>query len=247
MIKIANHSVERDRPQAALAALPLRRPLTSNDRPHENYNMRNVITQRRYGYWRELLEQWLFLVERIHRVTAQKHSVYSYKERTNVGLLAAAATANGWIALEECRSEKYASSNSDEVYQGRSDLRIWRDKRHHEIEAKFLRVALASSSTTRLTKAAEKSIDDASRSVESGDRFDRKIAVTFVVPTLTNTQVKKFDADALVEYQERLLRFIQAKEPSFIAYTFPGPAPAVGSPNRQALGVILFGAEPSEA
>lgn len=136
--------------------------------------MRSVKTRHRYGYWRELLEQWVFLVERVHRVTGEKHAVYSYKERTNVGILAAAATANGWIALEECRSTKYLGVDSDEVYQGRSDLRIWRDKRHHEVEAKFLRVALASSSTSRLTKASEKSISDAARSVKSGDRFDQK-------------------------------------------------------------------------
>ncbi|NMG17468.1 hypothetical protein [Aromatoleum bremense] len=209
--------------------------------------MRNVITQRRYGYWRELLEQWVFLVERIHRVTVEKHSVYSYKERTNVGLLAAAATANGWIALEECRSEKYSSKDSEEVYQGRSDLRIWRDKRHHEIEAKFLRIALTSTSTTRLTKAAEKSVADAARSVESGDRFDRKIAVTFVVPTLTNSQADKLSEKMQSEHQERLINFIQEKKPSFMAYAFPGRAPVAGSLNRQALGVILFGTEPSEA
>ncbi|MBB5866134.1 hypothetical protein [Xanthomonas sp. 3058] len=209
--------------------------------------MRSVKTRRRYGYWRELLEQWVFLVERVHRVTGEKHAVYSYKERTNVGLLAAAATANGWVALEECRSDKYAKTDSDEIYQGRSDLRIWRDKRHHEIEAKFLRVALTSSSTTRLTKASERSINDAARSVESGDKFDRKIAVTFVVPTLTNAQADSLSADTILDHRKRLLEFISKGKPSFTAYAFPGIAPAVGSPNRKALGIILFGAEPIDA
>lgn len=206
--------------------------------------LREVKTRRRYGYWRELLEQWVFLVERIHRVTDEKHAVYSYKERTNVGLLASAATANGWISLEECRSEKYLSADGDDVYQGRSDLRIWRDRRHHEIEAKFLRVALASESTTRLSRAAEKSIADAARSVESGDKFDRKLAVTFVVPTITNSQLEKLSEESLSEHRARLVKYIKDTKPSFIAYTFPGVAPAVGSPNRKALGVILFGAEP---
>jgi hypothetical protein len=208
---------------------------------------REVITRRRYGYWRELLEQWVFLVERVYRVTDGQHAVYSYKERTNVGLLAAAATANGWIALEECRSEKLVDADGDDVYQGRSDLRIWRDKRHHEIEAKFLRVALASESTTRLTRTAERSIQDASRSVKSGARFDRKIAVTFVVPTITKAQAEKLLPEQIDEYQARLLQFVEETTPSFTAYAFPGLAPAVGSRDRRALGVILFGAEPSEA
>ena len=66
-----------------------------------------VFVGKRYAYWNELLQQWVFLVERVYRITNGKHAVYSYKERTNVGLLAAAAAANGWVALEECSSEKY--------------------------------------------------------------------------------------------------------------------------------------------
>ena len=114
-----------------------------------------VYASRRYVYWRELLAQWVFQVERGYRVTNAEHPVYTYKERTNIGLLAAAATANGWVALEECRAEKMSASSED-VYQGRSDLRIWRDNRHHELAAKFLRIALKSTSKTRLESAAEK-------------------------------------------------------------------------------------------
>lgn len=67
-----------------------------------------------------------------------------------------------------------------------------------------------------------------------------------MVPTLTNTQLSTLEPGALVDHQERLLKFIRATKPSFLAYTFPGPAPAVGAPNRKALGVLLFGAEPAE-
>jgi hypothetical protein len=210
-------------------------------------DLRGVRTRRRYGYWRELLEQWVFLVERVHRVTKGEHSVFAYKERTNVGLLAAAATYNGWTALEECRSEKYASSDGTEVYRGRSDLRIWRDKRYHEIEAKFLRVALASSSTTRLTRASERALADAARSTESGKRSDRKIAVTFVVPTLSAGQLEKLTDEQRLEHQGRLLGFIGEKKPSFLAFAFPGAVSPVGADNRRALGVVLFGEEPREA
>lgn len=204
--------------------------------------MRGVHTTHRYGYWHELLQQWVFLVERVHRLTKGQHAVYAYKERTNVGLLASAATANGWIALEECSSEKHVTTAKDDVYQGRSDIRIWRDKRHHEIEAKFLRVALTSSSNSRLDATSIKAISDASRSVRASSS-DRKIAVTFVAPMLTQTQSETLSTSEKDEYIKKLLSYIAAQNPSFIAYAFPGEVTAVGS-KRKSLGIVLFGTEP---
>ncbi len=212
-------------------------------RKKKNFDpVRGVHTTNRYGYWHELLQQWVFLVERVHRLTKGQHAVYAYKERTNVGLLASAATANGWIALEECSSEKHVTTAKDHVYQGRSDIRIWRDKRHHEIEAKFLRVALTSSSNSRLEAASARAISDASRSIKNGSR-DRKIAVTFVAPMLTKTQCESLSPAEKHEYMEKLLQYISEQKPSFIAYAFPGEVEAVGS-MRKSLGIILFGAEP---
>lgn len=205
----------------------------------------NVVS--RYKYWRELLEHWVFLVERSYRVTDGQHAVYAYKERTNIGLLAASAVANGWLALEECRSEKYASEDGDDVYHGRSDLRIWRDKRHHEVEAKFLRVPLISESTTRLNRVAEKAIADAARSVATGERFDRKIAITFVVPMLTVSQFEKASPEDIRSNLERLIKYIQDTKPHFLACSFPGIGTVSGREHRRSLGVILFGREPNEA
>lgn len=205
----------------------------------------NVVS--RYKYWRELLEHWVFLVERGYRVTEGKYAVYAYKERTNVGLLSASAVANGWVALEECRSDKYTSEDSDEVYQGRSDLRIWRDKRHHELEAKFIRVPLNSESTTKLDRIAEKAIADAVRSVATGARFDRKIAVTFVVPMLIESQIKKASPEDIRDSLDRLLKYIQSTKPHFCASSFPGIATVSGGRvDRRSLGVVLFGREPNE-
>lgn len=204
----------------------------------------NVIS--RYEYWRELLEHWVFLVERGYRVTNGQHAVYAYKERTNVGLLSATAVANGWFALEECRSEKYSSQDSGDVYQGRSDLRIWRDKRHHELEAKFLRVPLISESTTRLNRTDENATKDAERAVGAGARFERKIAVTFVVPMLTVSQLQKTSEESIRSNLERLLDYIQDTKPHFCASCFPGIGTVSGREHRRSLGVVLFGREPYE-
>lgn len=205
----------------------------------------NVVS--RYKYWRELLEHWVFLVERGYRVTDGQHAVYAYKERTNVGLLSATAVANGWVALEECRSEKYSSQDGDDVYQGRSDLRIWRDKQHHELEAKFLRVSLISESNTRLDRFYEKAIEDAARSRATGAMFDRKIAVTFVVPMLTVSQLEKTTQESIRSNLKGLLDYIQQYKPHFCASCFPGIGTVSGRENRRSLGIILFGREPNEA
>lgn len=206
----------------------------------------HVYANRRYGYWRELLEHWVFHVERGYRVTQGADPVYKFKERTNVGLLAAAATANGWVALEECRAEKQGK-DTDENYQGRSDLRIWRDSRHHELEAKFLRISLKSESTTRLDRTTEKSMLDAVRSLPSGAKFDRKIALTFAVPMLTRIQFEKLDRDEVSQLLAELNKYIlKNAKPDFFASVYPGKADVSGRPNRVSLGVLIFGREPGE-
>jgi len=126
-------------------------------------------------------------------------------------------------------------------------LRIWRDKRHHEVEAKFLRVPLISESTTRLDRADEKAIADAARSVATGARFDRKIAITFVVPTLTVSQLEKASPETIRDNLERLLTYIQNTKPHFYASSFPGIGTVSGREHRRSLGVILFGRESNEA
>ncbi|MBS0391448.1 MAG: hypothetical protein JSR23_09925 [Proteobacteria bacterium] len=204
----------------------------------------HVYANRRFGYWRELLEHWVFQVERGYRVTTGKDPVYKYKERTNVGLLAAAATANGWVALEECRSEKMTRDEEDR-YQGRSDLRIWRDSRHHELEAKFLRVALKSESTTRLDTATENSMQDAVRSLPSGAKFDRKIALTFAVPMVTTKQFERLGSEEVNRLLAELNEYVlKNAKPDFFASVYPGKAEVSGRPNRVSLGVVLFGREP---
>lgn len=185
----------------------------------------------------------MFLVERASSVAGKGNAVYSFKERTNVGLLSAAAIANGWVALEECRSEKYISEESEESYSGRSDLRIWRDRRYHEIEAKFTRIALTSSKTVRFEKAYEKAVKDSLRSTSLGHRSEKRIGLTFVVPTLTNSQITSLTQAEKDLLLKGLVTYIDREfSPHLLAYSFPGESPASGASHRVALGVILVGA-----
>lgn len=224
-----------------------------------NYCGVKVKRIKRDAYWVELLQQWVFLVERSYRVTGGKEPVYAYRERTNVGLLAAAAVANGWLALEECRMTKAKVSkvvdaieaeNEDEGgvnYEGRSDLRMWRDDTEHVIEAKFLRVALTTGSTNRLGRVKLRAVDDASRAATTSDNRSRKIALTYVVPTLSDAQYEKLPEAQQEMLIKNIITHIYAGNPEFLAYAFAGGVRATGTKKRMALGAILFGSEIRDA
>src|SRR5262245_44310896 len=51
-------------------------------------------------HWNGLLEEWLLLVDRYHRLAPQ-HPVWHLGERANVALLASAACRCGWLGLCE--------------------------------------------------------------------------------------------------------------------------------------------------
>ena len=204
---------------------------------------KGVGTRKSYSYWSEILEQWTTLVEQAYRITGPQDAVYSFKEQTNVGLLATAATMRGWVALTECRSHKKASAEGHASYSGQLDLGLWRDKEpRKELEAKFLRWDLKMASQKRIDWVAAGAHKDAAKGVGSGE----KIALTFVVPTTQKKLLETLGFDEIRDLQLKLIgKIIANQKPVFIAYTFPGQADIAGQ-ERKALGVIVFGADPYE-
>jgi|TARA_Y100000310_G_C20424123_1_gene688156 hypothetical protein len=215
-------------------------PTVSMDSAHM-YVDDYVTAKRPIGYWRELLREWVFLVHRVYRVSARTTSVYAEKERANTGLLAAAATRNGWVALEECRTKKVEKKSRRVTYSGRCDLVLWRDRRHHEIEAKFARTLLTSSNISRVRRAVERSIADSRRSTESGYSSEKKIAVTYIVPTIYPGRLEDMVDDEISTHLELLIERIKTEfQPTFMAYAFPGEVTLEGSPHY-GLGAIVIG------
>src|SRR5690606_2244641 len=111
-------------------------------------------------------------------------AVYAEKERANTGLLAAAATRNGWVALEECRSQKSDRYLDSVEYCGRCDLMLWRDRRHHIIEAKCVRFPVGSRSISKIDRAHLRALADSSRSTSAGYASERMIGVTYIIPVI---------------------------------------------------------------
>lgn len=200
-----------------------------------------VKAKRPLGYWRELLHEWILMVHRVYRVSDKKASVHAEKERANTGLLAAAATKNGWVALEECRTEKAHRHLKKTTYGGRCDLMLWRDIRHHEIEAKFSRISIVARSSVRVDKAYAKAIADSERSTSAGYRSEKKIAVTYIVPVIRPKLIESLSESQIADKLQDLVEYIKSElDPTLLAYAFPGPISLEGSPNI-GLGVILIG------
>lgn len=203
----------------------------------------HIEVRRPLTYWKELLNEWVFLVNRVYRISGGQASVYAEKERANTGLLAAAATRNGWVALEECRAQKrdrYLKSTKYN-YNGRCDLMIWRDKRHHIIEAKFARQLITARSNSKIEKAHRKAIADSIRSTSGGYKSEKMIAISYLVPVITPNQKESMSTEEIASrLKETIVSLRRQYRPNLFSYAFPGPVALQGS-NNFGLGVILIG------
>ncbi|HUK42342.1 MAG TPA: hypothetical protein VLX11_14905, partial [Candidatus Acidoferrales bacterium] len=74
-------------------------------------------------HWEGILQQWIFLNKEIFNSTDGEVAAYSYREGPNIGVMAGAAVKAGWVALEQCWSEK---KNAEQIFDGRADLMLWR-------------------------------------------------------------------------------------------------------------------------
>jgi len=192
-------------------------------------------------YWNELLREWVFMVHRVYRISKKRSAVYAEKERANTGLLAAAAIKNGWVALEESITKKYDKNPGKETYRGRCDLVLWRDQKHHEIEAKFMRHVLFSKNRDRIDRVYNKAISDSYRSTFDGLRSEKKIAITYIVPVINPTRLEKSTGLEIKHEISGLIKDIKKEySPLLLSYAFPGPIDMEGT-KRKALGVILIG------
>ena len=201
----------------------------------------HVRAKRPLGYWKELLQEWVFLVHRIYRISGKKTAVYAEKERANTGLVAAAATRNGWVALEECRTTKVDKYLKEYSYSGRCDLVLWRDRRHHEIEAKFCRIAKWNRSLKKIENAMERAVADSERSTASGYSSEKKVALVYIVPVIDLDSLANMESNDISEWLTSLVKEIrQTYKPTLMAYAFPGPVSLEGSEHR-GLSAILIG------
>ena len=128
-----------------------------------------IKRKRNIGHWEGIAEEWILAIERFSRITNGSAS-YWHNERSNVGVLSAAAWRCGLVALEEFQHEKVDVSSSEETdeenletWNGRCDLWICGDKKSEfhwinmlskqlpECAASYLDAAVRDAANTRGT------------------------------------------------------------------------------------------------
>ena len=184
-------------------------------------------------HWQGILEEWVSLVKRIHEDTKGEYSPYSYRERPNIGVLAAAAIKSGWSALEECPIIKNGGN-------GRADLMLWKDSIHYQAEAKITCDSFEKLHYEDKVKDRFKKAKNDALALPDGPKSQR-IALTFIIPRIEkgeNIESGKPNIDNLLEW-------CMAEKPDLIASVFPGESPRqTGDRNdigKYSVGVILIG------
>ena len=118
---------------------------------------------------------------------------------------------------------------------------MWRDQRHHEIEAKCSRFNLYGRGWGRIVRAHEKSKSDSGRSTFAGYKSEKKVAITYIIPVMDESKLDDYSDAEISDMLEMLIDYINDKlSPTIMSYAFPGPVHMEGRV-RMALGVILIG------
>lgn len=114
-----------------------------------------VLKTTKLEHWIDIIEEWNWAIERYCRVTGND-TPYWHSERSNIGVLAAAAWRCGKIALEE-----FTQAKTENL--GRCDLWIAGENFSNYIEAKFEWINILSE---QRKESAEKCLKQAMADVE---------------------------------------------------------------------------------
>lgn len=172
----------------------------------------------RRGDLNALLRSWIAVVDHARGVLGEERAAYSYKEQTNVGILAGAAIKIDWVALEECAINK--SMVPGVKNDGRVDLSLWaNNERRYLMEAK-----LTARSVDTLKDRIDVVVDVAKRDATKlrSEVAATRYAVVFVIPRFS----KLADPSMVENGINEAIEMCRDKEPKadFLAYTFPGKA-----------------------
>lgn len=186
-----------------------------------------IRNKRNLGHWDALIEEWNLSIERFSRITDGEDVPYWYNERTNIGVLAAAAWRCGRIALEEFQYEKIDVSSSGETAEtdqkkwiGRCDLWISNDRVEEIVEAKFKWLNMCSK---QIAELAIPCLDEAVSDAVKTKGYDeiKALGVAFL-PVYAKSD-KVGNHDALEKLISETITIISARKfpADLIAWNFP--------------------------
>jgi hypothetical protein len=169
------------------------------------------------SHWRPILEQWIRTQETYCKCIFED-AAYWYTERTNIGLLAHAAWAAGYVALEEHQKIKRGKIDRRRKSNGRADLWIAKKDYSESIEAKQKYICAGHKTNARtLELHLKNACDDAKRASSNTDSFDTGILFAPVYMPVT----KNRSADAVVAEIQKTVASAKAVNCNFAAWCFP--------------------------
>jgi hypothetical protein len=203
--------------------------------------MRRITNQRveKYPLLCPVLRQWRGLVERYCK-NEKKDAPYWYTERSNVGILAAAAwQSKRCVSLEEYSVDKSRPlGRGKQRWSGRADLWIRVEKKEYVFEAKHRFWDIGSKARRSIDYFPEYSQKRLNKAKQEAKRIDRKsgraLAILFIAPSIPIIEKKKIN--------ERINIFLKKlKEVNAdVAWVFPSNAPDIRWERRIYPGVVML-------
>ncbi|WNZ83155.1 MULTISPECIES: hypothetical protein [unclassified Pseudomonas] len=181
-----------------------------------------------------LLDAWLAAVERYSKVFTEDNCWW-YNERATLSTLAGAAwSLDGWVAIEEFNTSKRGNHlkgvDSGALRRGRCDLVISSPKTSFAIEAKQAWQPITGEGDLKKYVRHAQALAWADCWLLSLNEADRRFAVTFIVPTLSITDVRLDDGlincvavrRKVADWLELMGKFrSRPKRKTSFAYIFP--------------------------
>lgn len=195
--------------------------------------MNKVILSSEFEFMRGLLERWCDYIKKYTDVFDGDDLPYWYNERANVGVLASAAWASDFIALEEFQIEKKLKKKSR---KGRCDLYVCSSNDEDAfIEAKVLFHSIQSDYQSKIDSKLAEALDDVAQVCNDSNR---NMGAVFVCPYCKHTESDNIDSEIT-----KFISVIENIEAPIKAWVFPREAQKSQSTHkipRSYFGVALL-------
>jgi hypothetical protein len=183
-------------------------------------------TSHNFSHWKEMLEKWCEVHERFRKIVPSD-GIFWYRERPNLGALAAAAWLVGWCALDEFELDKKRK-------YGRGDLYVASQEFEFYVEAKF--VYSGEGRIKRVVDSMKDARKDAKKVDLDDDDSTPRVGVVFAAPSIPESDRRPLET-ALEE-------FVKAMEekmaPDAVAWCFPPCEKVLSDEGRDYPGIFLF-------
>ncbi|MGF1733671.1 hypothetical protein [Photobacterium kasasachensis] len=165
------------------------------------------------SHWIPMCEKWSDFLVKYTSITHESDTAFNTNERANIGTLASAAWASGYIALEEFQDIKGDEKTSR---NGRVDLWLRSPCGQSEyIEAKYKKCSINGNFIKHINEYLGKAIDDALHTKGGSDV--NSVGLTFFVPYM-----KKSRSGNITEDLNYVLSTIENNiEHDLLAWCFP--------------------------